>query len=510
VRRMERERVRAPGEDAAAGAPPRPAWTEWLADRLNPILVREVQQSFHGRAFVVTLAVALTAVVLTAMAAAGGGPGAAIGRSAFRATLVAMTPILLFVVPFGAFLSTRHEVGGGTSEHLLLTRLSPARIVLGKVLAGLVQFTVYLSLFAPLAALTFLLRGVDLPTILIVLGLALLLSVFATCLAVALGASSAFGQMKSLPFGLAALGLGGLTLLVVFAIPAGLALLSTALRSGDLDTLLVGVVWPVAACAVLAAMVAASFLAHPFENRSTGFRVFALVLLGGTALWARHLAGDTAGGFVGPLFTAAAAPLTFFFWMFAASEEENLSPRVRTLVPKRPLLAVAATPFLPGGGRGVLFTLLLAGTAAALGSGVVAAGGRPAEPRIVRVAFLAWAYALFFAGAARLLRSILPAGPRGTWLCRGLVPAALGTGCLLPIVVDVLVHGRVGAWDSGHLFNPFWTADRVAHLREAPIGILATVGLLAGVVLLLNARALARGVREVLWAARTRTERKAR
>ncbi len=498
------QRERAPGKGDAAEAPARLPWRARIGDRLNPILVREIQQSFHGRAFVVTLAVALTAVVLTAMAAAGNANAVGTGRHVFIATLMAMTPVVLFVVPFAGFLSTRHEVSGGTAEHLLLTRLSPARIVLGKVMAALVQFTVYLAVFAPLAALTFLLRGVDLPTILIVLSCALVLSVMATCLAVAQGAASAFGHMKSLPFGLAALGLGALTLGVLIGIPDALQTIARAIRHDEVSLLLVGLGWPAAALAVLGAMVAASFLAHPFENRSTAFRVYALLASVGTGWWFCHLQNYASGEFVGPLLTALTVPLFFLFWLFAATEEENLSPRVRTLVPKNRLAAALLVPFLPGGGRGLWFTMLFA-VAAWLGSAVIVhLSGSPAEPRMMRVAFLAWSYALFFAGLARLLRSILPAGPRGTWLCRGIVPALLGIGCLIPIIVDVLTDGGYDRWHSGHLFNPFWTADRVAHLHEPPYGILVTVAVLAFVMLLLNTRALVRGVREILWASRAR------
>ena len=144
---------------------------ERVLDRFNPILVREIQQAVSGRAFLITVSVSLTCVVLVAMLIAWGDSGTQIGREAFIWTLRLFTPVAIFFVPLQAFISTRHEVSGGTAEHLLLTRLRPGAIVRGKLFAAMVQFIVFVSLFAPLMALTFLLRGVDVPTIAVLLAL---------------------------------------------------------------------------------------------------------------------------------------------------------------------------------------------------------------------------------------------------------------------------------------------------------------------------------------------------
>ena len=46
-----------------------------VLDRCNPILVREIQQAVNGRAFLVTVSVALSCVAIIAMMIAASGSG---------------------------------------------------------------------------------------------------------------------------------------------------------------------------------------------------------------------------------------------------------------------------------------------------------------------------------------------------------------------------------------------------------------------------------------------------
>ena len=157
---------------ARAGALP---LTERLSDRLNPILLREVQQALNGRAFLVTVFLALLGIVIVALSYAGGGDlQRSTGREALTVALMILAPMVGLIVPFIAFLSMRQEVSSGTVEHLMLSRLTPGSVVRGKLAAAVVQIVVVISLFAPLLALTWLLRGVDVGTIAALLTLALL------------------------------------------------------------------------------------------------------------------------------------------------------------------------------------------------------------------------------------------------------------------------------------------------------------------------------------------------
>ena len=102
---------------------------------------------------------------------------------------------------------------------------------------------------------------------------------------------------------------------------------------------------PIAAGVALLMLTAGSALTHPNENRSTGFRLFAL--LGSAAVfgfmaWVTYdvrshrvaYGGGSRLDHDAPEIALGLAFATFLFWLFAVTEEETLSPRVRAHVPR--------------------------------------------------------------------------------------------------------------------------------------------------------------------------------
>ena len=514
-------------DDATPRPEPGLALGERLSDRLNPILVREVQQALNGRSFVATLALALLGIVVTALVVASEGDlGRAEGRDAFVLALQVLAPILLLVVPFQAYLSMRQEVAHGTVEHLLLSRLTSGAIVRGKLAAATVQALLFLAVFAPLVALTWLLRGVDVPTIAFVLGLAFVYAFGAAALAVAMGALSRWAPVRALPMLVLAVGLCVVTIGFVGGMPFIVRDLTSVLRDPDFGLQVLSVlVGPVVVGSILLGLVASNSLAHPHENRSTSFRVFALacVLLG--LAWVAYVVPSVRGlpsrvGWSALVpFAAAAGVCLFPFWWFAVTEDEALSPRVRTLVPRSPILAAMEIPLLPGGGRGLLFTLLLCATTlggAALGLVLADAWGS-AYDRSWIVALGLWGYVLLYAGLGRILRGRLPRGSRGTVVARVAMPLMIGILALLPVVVDLIVRGRSWEWTPLHVLSPVSTIDHA--LRGARSGrggpalysgvdeAYGWLGAVTVLVLLVNVPAMIRGAVEVMRASRIRRAR---
>jgi hypothetical protein len=76
---------------------------------------------------------------------------------------------LLVVVPFGAFRSLAAELEDHTYELLSITTLGARQIISGKLASSFLQMLVYLSAIAPCIAFTYLLRGVDIRTILMLI-----------------------------------------------------------------------------------------------------------------------------------------------------------------------------------------------------------------------------------------------------------------------------------------------------------------------------------------------------
>ena len=262
---------------------------------------------------------------------------------------------------------------------------------------------------------------------------------------------------------------------------------------------------PLAAATLLFLLVGGAALAHPYENRSTPFRAFALLgLLGGSAWMAygRHLAlafyaASSGRWFPGPpevdwwRYTAAlCAP----FWLFAVTEDEALPLRAKARVPRRPLLALLAAPFLPGGGRGMLWTTLLV---------AVAILGAPGSfDRSDNEAVLdAWAYAMLFAGLLRFGRHRwMPAGSRGTTLARLAAPVLVLILSMLPFVVDLLIGDRRSSGNALHALSPvhlLWSGRHGDEFSGAVAGA-------AVLCFLCQIPAIYLGIEEVMKASRAR------
>jgi ABC-type transport system involved in cytochrome c biogenesis permease component len=483
--------------DAVAGALPDPerlGRLEALTDRLNPILVRELQQALAGRAFVATLFLTVVAVVLLAMGFAWiGEAGDQRGREAFAWCIAAIAPIALLIVPLQAFTGMRQEVGGGTAEQLLMTRLRPSRIVLGKILAGLAQFGLFLGVFAPLVALTFLLRGIDVPTIALTLFFALLANVAANAFAIAL---ASVGGAKTAQQATQALASAGLFIATFTAMGGSYELphlFASLLRDGDFWPIFLSLLGSFAVGIWLCAMIATTALAHGYENRSSPFRAFAVGMLLLLAVWLvaalepRHL--GEAAGYVSASFALCLAP----FWLWAACEEAGMSPRVRSLVPRRGGLALLAVPFLPGGGRGLLFGLLLAALGVAVGGLLPLAVGERPDRAALRVCAIAWLYVPLVQAIAQAMRNRLPRGRRFSLGCFVVTLLAVLVLAVLPLLYHLLTDTRIEGWHLGHLFNPIFTVVDGQPRREA----LLALGLLAGLGLLVNLPPLWRGIQEV-------------
>jgi len=477
-------------------------WSLW-SDRLNPILVREVVQAVRGRAFPLTVLGALAITVVIAITVVSEGrTDEASGRNAFSAGLATLAPLLLFVVPMQAYQSMRLELSRGIVEQLFLSRLRPRSIVLGKLLAAMVQFVLYVSVIAPLLATSYLLRGVDLPTIALSLAFAFVFNLAATAMAVSAAAQGALPAMQGLANVGVAFGLGMLTFVTIAMVLSGeyLRELGGLMRSPEFWMVTSLVIAGALTGTVLSSLTAQSFLLHAYENRSTGFRVFLFAMV--------VLAFGWMFGFVDPVYWSEIGfSLVIFllllgtaFGLFMVTEQRELSPRVRAHVPKNPLLALLAAPLLPGRDRGMAGVLAFFAVLAVVHELMVLGSGLPAGGTMSRVAQVSvWiaVYALLWLSIAKALRSRLPATVAGNYAARILLPILFLVVLLGPVLLDVFVQGRVDEWHVGHVLNPFWTTSEFVWSGR-PVGpqpMLLTAGI---ALVLLQIPACLRGFREVL------------
>ncbi|MCA8975014.1 MAG: hypothetical protein KDC98_09845 [Planctomycetes bacterium] len=481
-----------------------------LSDWLNPIVVREVQQALKGRAFVLSVMAALIVVIAIALVVASDFNPASSGRNAFDAGLATLVPLLLFVTPMSAYQSMRHELKVGMVDQLLLSELRPRRIIMGKLAAAMVQFVLYVSVIAPLLATSYLLRGVDMPMIGISLLFALLFCVVATAFAVSSAAQGMMPAMQGLSNLAVAVGLAMGCMGLVGYIGSGEYARDIAwlLRSSELSTVVSSMIIGGLASCTMSGLTAATFLAHAHENKSSGFRVFLLILVAVVFGWVALFIDPAHRGDVAAAATVALMIGGALFAIFMVTEQERLSPRVQAHVPQNAALALLVAPLLPGRQRGMLcfllFCVLLGGIAALTWP---VAGTRAFVGEARRFALFVAAYAVIYLSLAKWIRGRLPASLVGNHLARFSVPVLLFLFCILPVLLDVVIKNRVRGWHPGHCMNPFWTIERFAFGSRGSESWLLDCLLIAAIgMVLLQVPALIEGVREVLRASARRRQ----
>lgn len=162
-------------------------WAARTGDKLNPILIKETRQALKSRQFVVTFSVLLVAAFAwTVIGSLMLMPQIYTSPSAPRLLIgyyfVLAVPMLL-IVPLAAYRSLEAEIDDGTLELLSITSLSAWQIVMGKLASASLQMMLYLITLFPCVAYAYTLRGIDLPTVglimAILIGSGLLLTVVA-------------------------------------------------------------------------------------------------------------------------------------------------------------------------------------------------------------------------------------------------------------------------------------------------------------------------------------------
>ncbi len=478
------------------------------SDRLNPVLLKEVRQALRSRMFAILFpACVMLATALALVALVDHSSMAQLGRSVFMPVFGMLQLAALGLVPFTAFQSMAGEWDESTHDLLVLSDLSPTRIVLGKLLTSAIEAALYFSAFLPLLLFTFLLRGVDVRDVLFLVGVLYLASLTMCCCAFALAGLSRLRVWRVILLAaLAGLGLAAFVAGSEFAqqfVQRGRGI-GSSLDPGEAWAVVSTVVWT----GVIAFTFAATRIAHVEDDRSSGPRIaITLTLLGllglFTSLTGAGLSADDLDE-VAMVITMLASIPAFLF----ATEPDPLPRRVRQQIPANATLALLSAPLRPGGGRGALLFLLHLALIAAWAS-VLSAWLGP-SPRSGRGweqgAWCEWAcfasyFVVYVVGLSLVLRRLC-ASPGGRIVARIALPVAAVLSMLLPALMGFVLD--IEAWaEMRHGFNPF-------RLLVDPLGpAQAVAALLAGLTILASLPRFTRAVREVAGASRARRDRAA-
>jgi hypothetical protein len=533
---IEAQPVTEAGPPPVAVVPAPPPWLarfdlrlERIGEWLNPILVKECRQALKSKQFVITFALVLLCAWLWSIAGiAMLGPGVYYsfdGPEMFYGYYMILAFPLLVVVPYGAFRSLAGEREDRTFELLSITTLRPRQIVSGKLASAIVQMLVYMSAVSPCLTFTYMLRGIDVVSIVFIL-----LYLFAGSLAFSLVALLLATVSRERHWQTV------ISLVVVVALCFAFAMSCAAcyevLRFSffEIENRWFWIAHAIAATAyasyfALFFCAAAAQLTFASDNRSTALRICMLAQHALLAGWiafgiseSQRETGIEPFGVLLLIGMSLAAGHWFVMGMFLVGESPHLSPRVQRTLPKTSAGRALLSWFFPGPARGYVFVLANMAAAVMMALWAMLAWDKFVSPAVigfrgvqfenlVALGVLVLGYTAFYLGLGKLIlgaaRRLSVVGALTSVLVHVLL--ILG-GCGIPLVIHMMSEMRVRGYNLLHVANPFWSIVEVVErpgmlYGPAVVTIVGTAGL---IMFVLNLRSILEEVRLVRAASPTR------
>lgn len=438
-----------------------------LDDAINPIVVKELRQAVQSRfvsvALLLFLGVQLSLLGFFLSSSMSGRQAEGIdlhaGRDLFTMIQVILLLTCMVFVPAYAGIRLAAEHSDTNVDLLFISTLRPRSIILGKFLATLVLIGLVFSACAPFMAFSYLLRGIDLPTVLLVLAADALVVLGTAQLAIFLATILVPRPVKAL-IGM----VGGGCMLVMMSITMGMT--TALIQQGpgfELDS------WdnfwgPVLAGAGSFAGLMGLFfvwsvavISPPSANRALTVRLYLLAfwLVSGLLMagWSHLLKTPE------PLYIWMCVLVVIFCvqLMQAINEREQWSPRVARTIPRRLWLRLPAFLLYSGAAGGVLFavglmTLTLLATLAWHVKHPAMLGKGPKLLTVAEAMLELSLYTICYSLSGVLLRCYVLVGrikPLFTWIVSLILFGLLSAG---PYIFDFMLYYD----DTGHRIDPSW------------------------------------------------------
>jgi hypothetical protein len=491
-------------------------WAERIADRLNPIFIKETRQALKSRQFLIAFFLMLVAgwiVSMTVLLAERGNlEYSNAGQGMFIAFFVVLAAAISVVVPFGAFRSLLTEREDATYEPLTITLLTPRQIVVGKFLSALLQTFLYGSAIAPFMAFTALLQGFDMAFVTLMLLTGLGASCFVTTASLAIS-SMVKSRVWQTIISLAVLA----GLLFMFGVLWALAVEPYWIDWREPWFWAAVLSWSAAGVTYIVVLqqVAVVNLTFQSDNRSTGLRLICLgqmaVLWSGVLIALVYFTGLTgvgsgmSGGYIFEGLVFIGGVISFLHWtlwgLFFATERDELSQRVVRKLPQNAFVRAVLSPLYPGGQRGLLFVLLNLVLACAAVVGLMyyggAADGIAELPTFVAAGLYIVIAINFCALVARW--GMHWSGGITPIHARVIAVLLIAVGQTLPMFI--LLFSRYDMYNSYSIFytlNLFITLEQMSRSDLYHVPILTVLGVAATLLTLANLPAMLRGIYELI------------
>lgn len=340
-------------------------FANWRGWELNPIVVKELRQAVRSRAVTIMLLLFLGGLFITALGflisqSFQVDANLRLGGSMFSAFASVLAFCSLVFIPLYVGIRVTVERQTHNQDLLYVSTLTPGRIIFGKFLCGAYITGLFFSACMPFMAFTNLLRGVDLPTVFLILAFLYLavcavnqVAIFLACLPISLPVKILLG-LVGLGFCVSLAGslVGSAFLMMQEGV--GALMSHTAFWYGTLTFLAV-----IAAVTGLFFALSVALIAPPSTNRALPVRLYltgAWLVTGLIAIgWQLHQPGAP--------YVALWEYLSIILFLFALlvviSNADHFSLRVRHRIPANRLRRAAAFLFYNGAAGGLVWIVLL-------------------------------------------------------------------------------------------------------------------------------------------------------
>ena len=337
-----------------------------ISDALNPIVVKELRQAVRSNFLVATLVLFLgIQLLIVGVSLTNDSLSSSFdaGRSIFSALLFVLLVTCLLFVPAYTGIRLAIERSVENVDLLFVTTLRPWSIIWGKFLAALVLTVLFYSAGMPFIAFTYLLRGIDLPSIFSLMAINFVVAAAAIQCAILIGTLPVKWVFK-LIFGMSWFGFLFVVIPPLIAqpiMPGGLLDIGFATHMSTLRfwSISLGVMIAGLTFMALLALLAAASISPLSANRALPVRIFCTVawlLTGvGAAIWSYSSNSIVPIGWWAFLHIALYSIGLFV----AVSERESIGGRIRRSIPRPWLLRPFAFPFYSGAGSGVAWSCLM-------------------------------------------------------------------------------------------------------------------------------------------------------
>ena len=476
-----------------------------IPKQLNPIVVKELRQAVRSRfvsgVLLLFLAVELFGIgiilLTTSSQHINNLVNYHVGRGMFHFLYVALSIACLFFVPAYAGIRLAAERWDNNLDLLYITTIKPQAIIRGKLFAATVITLLLFSAATPFMALSYLLRGIDIPSMFVAMGFMFIMVLAATEIALFLACIPTSRAFKVL-LGIASM--FGLFSVAMTANLAGWALISggvgSSMKTSEFWIGAISVVGGVILGLGLFQHLAVALISSPSANRARPLRIYATIMWIISGCWVFVAAREIGESEIMLAWMIPSIILFGVALLIGLSEETKLSARVRHTIPRNPVLRRLAFFIYNGPAGAVAWSVSICITTLVVSYGsmsLLEKGSLRSDMTNAHFGFLSLTlYILAYGLAAVLLwRTLLwrRFRPAMIWVVAVLLIAA---GALLPCIFALLLktnahNGHWQAWYVGSICFVFDDDHIQTHLIFASIA--------AAVMLAVNGPWLARQMR---------------